>query len=87
MKPESLVYTAPFDELEKEGFFAKLSSRRLNTWTQRASPSSTAKNVKLAFYNERMKRRLQVLDGIDLKLFEGELVAIVGLRAAASPHS
>ena len=24
VKPESLVYTAPFDELEKEGFFAKL---------------------------------------------------------------
>jgi NitT/TauT family transport system ATP-binding protein len=41
-------------------------------------PKLEAKNVKLAFYNERMKRRLQVLDGIDLKLFEGELVAIVG---------
>ena len=25
VKPESLVYTAPFDELEKEGFFAKLN--------------------------------------------------------------
>src|SRR5262245_5298609 len=37
-----------------------------------------AKNVRLAFYNERTKRRLQVLDGIDLKLSEGELVAIVG---------
>jgi len=24
MKPEQLVYTAPFDALEKEGFFAKL---------------------------------------------------------------
>jgi len=24
VKPESIVYTAPFDELEKEGFFAKL---------------------------------------------------------------
>src|SRR5690349_14590843 len=41
-------------------------------------PKLEAKSVKLAFYNERMKRRLQVLDGIDLKLFEGELVAIVG---------
>jgi NitT/TauT family transport system ATP-binding protein len=41
-------------------------------------PKLEAKNVRLAFYNERMKRRLQVLDGIDLKLFEGELLAIVG---------
>jgi NitT/TauT family transport system ATP-binding protein len=41
-------------------------------------PKLEAKNVRLAFYNERMKRRLQVLDGIDLKLFAGELVAIVG---------
>ena len=41
-------------------------------------PKLEAKNVRLAYYNERMKRRLQVLDGIDLKLFEGELVAIVG---------
>jgi NitT/TauT family transport system ATP-binding protein len=37
-----------------------------------------AKNVRLAFYNERMKRRLTVLDGIDLSVNEGELVAIVG---------
>ena len=29
-------------------------------------PKLEAKAVKLAFYNERMKRRLQVLDGIDL---------------------
>jgi NitT/TauT family transport system ATP-binding protein len=35
-------------------------------------------NVRLGYYNERMRRRLQVLDGIDLKVFEGELVAIVG---------
>jgi NitT/TauT family transport system ATP-binding protein len=41
-------------------------------------PKLEARKVKLAFYNERMKRRLQVLDGIDLELFEGELVAIVG---------
>ena len=41
-------------------------------------PKLEAKNVKLAFYNERMKRRLQVLDGIELKVSEGELVAIVG---------
>ena len=37
-----------------------------------------ANNVRLGYYNERMKRQLQVLDGIDLKVFEGELVAIVG---------
>jgi len=37
-----------------------------------------ARNVRLAFYNERMKRQLQVLGGIDLSVFEGELVAIVG---------
>jgi NitT/TauT family transport system ATP-binding protein len=37
-----------------------------------------ARNVRLAFYNERMKRRLSVLDGIDLSVTEGELVAIVG---------
>ncbi len=34
--------------------------------------------VRLAFNNERMKRRLLVLDGIDLTVFTGELVAIVG---------
>jgi NitT/TauT family transport system ATP-binding protein len=37
-----------------------------------------ASGVRLAFYNERMKRQLQVLDGIDLKIHAGELVAIVG---------
>jgi NitT/TauT family transport system ATP-binding protein len=37
-----------------------------------------ARNVRLEFYNERMKRRLPVLGGIDLSLAEGELVAIVG---------
>jgi NitT/TauT family transport system ATP-binding protein len=37
-----------------------------------------ASGVRLAFYNERMKRQLQVLDGIDLKIHTGELVAIVG---------
>jgi NitT/TauT family transport system ATP-binding protein len=37
-----------------------------------------ARGVRLAFYNERMKRRLAVLDGIDLTVNEGELVAIVG---------
>jgi len=41
-------------------------------------PKLEANAVKLAFYNERMKRRLEVLDGIHLKVFEGELVAIVG---------
>jgi NitT/TauT family transport system ATP-binding protein len=37
-----------------------------------------ATNVRLAFYNERMKRELLVLDGIDLSVNEGELLAIVG---------
>ncbi len=37
-----------------------------------------AKAVRLAFYNERMKRQLPVLSGIDLSVHEGELVAIVG---------
>ena len=37
-----------------------------------------AKGVRLAFANERMKRHLPVLAGIDLIVREGELVAIVG---------
>ncbi|HYM18896.1 MAG TPA: ABC transporter ATP-binding protein [Micropepsaceae bacterium] len=35
-------------------------------------------NVRLGYYSERMRRRLEVLNGIDLNVFEGELVAIVG---------
>src|SRR6185436_17521488 len=41
-------------------------------------PKLESKNVRLSYYNERLKRQLQVLDGIDLTVFEGELVAIVG---------
>src|ERR1043165_10315035 len=37
-----------------------------------------ANAVRLAFYNERMKRQLPVLAGIDLSVREGELLAIVG---------
>jgi NitT/TauT family transport system ATP-binding protein len=37
-----------------------------------------ASGVKLAFYNERMKRQLPVLAGIDLAVREGELLSIVG---------
>ena len=37
-----------------------------------------ASAVRLAFSNERMKRQLEVLAGIDLCVYEGELVAIVG---------
>jgi NitT/TauT family transport system ATP-binding protein len=44
----------------------------------RAEMKLEAKGVRLAFYNERMKRQLPVLAGIDLSLREGELLAIVG---------
>jgi NitT/TauT family transport system ATP-binding protein len=37
-----------------------------------------ATKVRLAFYNERMKSELLVLDGIDIAVNEGELLAIVG---------
>jgi NitT/TauT family transport system ATP-binding protein len=37
-----------------------------------------AKDARLSFTNERMKRQLPVLAGIDVTLREGELVAIVG---------
>jgi NitT/TauT family transport system ATP-binding protein len=36
------------------------------------------RGVSLNHYNERTKKRLSVLRGIDLKIFEGELVCIVG---------
>lgn len=37
-----------------------------------------ARGVRLSYVNERAKRRLEILAGIDLALGEGELVAIVG---------
>ncbi|MBZ7927365.1 ABC transporter ATP-binding protein (plasmid) [Ensifer adhaerens] len=37
-----------------------------------------ADNVKLNYYNQRTKRDLNVLDGIDFSISEGELVSIVG---------
>lgn len=37
-----------------------------------------ASGVRLAYTNERTKRRLEILAGIDLAVREGELVAIVG---------
>ena len=37
-----------------------------------------ARNVSLTHYNERMKQPLEVLRGIDLRVFEGELVSISG---------
>ena len=38
----------------------------------------TVRQVSLERYNERTKQYLSVLDGIDLDVFEGELVSIVG---------
>ena len=37
-----------------------------------------ANDVRLSYWNERTRRNLAVLDGIDLAVREGELVAIVG---------
>ncbi len=37
-----------------------------------------ARDVRLDFYNGRMNSELPVLDGIDLTVYEGELLAIVG---------
>ena len=37
-----------------------------------------ARGVRIDFWNERIKRNLRVLDGVDLDVREGELVAIVG---------
>jgi NitT/TauT family transport system ATP-binding protein len=37
-----------------------------------------AHDVRLDFFNGRMKQDLTVLDGIDLTVYEGELIAIVG---------
>jgi NitT/TauT family transport system ATP-binding protein len=41
-------------------------------------PKLDVRQLSLAHYNERMKHNLEVLHGIDLKVFEGELVVIVG---------
>ena len=38
----------------------------------------SARGVRIDFWNERIKRNLRVLDGVDLDVREGELVAIVG---------
>ena len=38
----------------------------------------SARSVRIDFWNERIKRNLRVLDGVDLEVREGELVAIVG---------
>ncbi len=38
----------------------------------------SARGVRIDFWNERIKRNLRVLDGVDLEVREGELVAIVG---------
>ena len=46
--------------------------------SQAAPVKLEASGVKLTFYNERMKRQLPVLGGIDLAVREGELVSIVG---------
>jgi NitT/TauT family transport system ATP-binding protein len=44
----------------------------------RVSPKMEARGLRISFYNERIKRHLNVLDGIDLSVAEGELVSIVG---------
>jgi NitT/TauT family transport system ATP-binding protein len=41
-------------------------------------PKLDVRNVSIAHYNERMKHSLEVLQGIDLQVLEGELVCIVG---------
>lgn len=41
-------------------------------------PKMQAKGLRIGFYNDRIKKRLNVLDGIDLSVAEGELVCIVG---------
>ena len=41
-------------------------------------PKMEARGLRIGFYNERIKRQLNVLDGIDLSVAEGELVCIVG---------
>jgi len=38
----------------------------------------SARGVRIDFWNERIKRNLRVLDGVDLDVREGELLAIVG---------
>ena len=45
---------------------------------QRTPLKLRANNVSLNYYNERTKRDLPVLDGIDFHVNEGELVSIVG---------
>ncbi len=42
------------------------------------TPKMQARGLRIGFYNERIKKRLNVLDGIDLSVAEGELVCIVG---------
>jgi NitT/TauT family transport system ATP-binding protein len=44
----------------------------------RVTPKMEARGLRISFYNERIKRHLNVLDGIDLSVAEGELVSIVG---------
>ena len=41
-------------------------------------PKLDARQVFLEHYNERTRQTLEVLHNINLKVFEGELVAIVG---------
>ncbi|WP_429810484.1 ABC transporter ATP-binding protein [Ensifer sp. B1-9] len=45
---------------------------------QKTPTKLRADGVKLNYYNDRIKRDLQVLDGIDFTVHEGELVSIVG---------
>jgi|APCry1669190156_1035279.scaffolds.fasta_scaffold23653_2 NitT/TauT family transport system ATP-binding protein len=46
--------------------------------TEARTKKMEARDVRLDFFNGRMKQELTVLDGIDLTVYEGELIAIVG---------
>ena len=79
MQPAQFVDTGTLDMLEREGFFAKLADPadgHAMAATRRAKLE--ARRVSLDLCNERTEQVLAVLRDIELEVFEGELVAIVG---------